>query len=142
MVTIGGERRRIRRIPQEKKQLSYEHDRRNNYGENDKSSRTSIRRNKRYPNRSNRHHERQVLDGAAGPVDERVADVVEQTLYVKRRRRWRKWPDIPLGVHVEAALERRQQLEGGRSEQVEARLQRLRGRGGRCPEQGKRGLHG
>ncbi|MFC7550512.1 hypothetical protein [Plantactinospora sp. GCM10030261] len=142
MVTIEGERRRVRRTPQEKKQLSYEHDRRNNYGENDKSSRKSIRRNKRYPNRSNSHHDRQVLDGAAGPVDERVADVVEQTLYVKRRRRRRKWPDIPLGVHVEAALERRQQLEGGRSEQVEARRQRLRGRGGRCPEQGKRGLHG
>lgn len=142
MVTIGGERRRVRRTPQDKKQLSYERARRNNYGENDKGSRKSIRRNKRYPNRSNRHRDRQVLDGASGPMDERVPDVVEQTLYVKRRRRWRKWPDIPLGIRVEAALERRQQLEGGRGGQVEARLQRLRGRGGRCPEQGKRGLHG
>jgi hypothetical protein len=137
-----GERRRARRSPQEKKRLSYEHDRRNNYGENDKSSRKSIRRSKRYSNRSNRHHDGQVLAGAAGPVDERVADVVEQTLYVKRRRRWRKWPDIPLGVHVEAALERRQQLEDGQGGQLEARLQRLRGRGRRCPEQGMRGLHG
>jgi hypothetical protein len=142
VVTIGGERRRVRRTPQEKKQLSYEHDRRNNYGENDKSSRKSIRRSKRYPNRSNRHHDRQVLDGASGPVDERVADVIEQTLYVKRRRRWRKWPDIPLGIHVEAVLERRQQLERGRGGQLEARLQRLRGRGGHCPEQSKRGLYG
>ncbi|MEU8301834.1 hypothetical protein AB0C04_31675 [Micromonospora sp. NPDC048909] len=135
-----GERRRARRTPQEKKQLSYEHDRRNNYGGNDKASRKNLRRNKRYPNRFNRHHERQVLDAAAGPVDERGADMVEQTLYVKRRRRWRKWPDIPLVVHVEAALERRQQSEGGREGQLEARLQRLRGRGGRCPEQGDRGL--
>lgn len=142
MVTIVGERRRICRSPQEKKQLSYEHDRRNNYGENDKSSRKSIRRSKRQPNRSNRHHDGQVLDGATGPADERVADVVEQMLYVKRRRRWRKWPDIPLDVHVEAVLERRQQLEGGRGGKLEARLRRLRGRGGRCPEQGKRGLHG
>lgn len=65
-------------------------------------------------------------------MDKRVADVVEQTLYVKRWRRWRKWPDIPLGVHVEAALEHRQQMEGGRGGQLEAGLQRLRGRGGRC----------
>ncbi|MFC3499979.1 hypothetical protein ACFOOK_03205 [Micromonospora krabiensis] len=142
MVTIVGERRRARRTPQEKKQLSYEHDRRNNYGENDKASRKSIRRNKRYPNRSNRHHDRQVLDAAAGSMNEHVAEAVEQTLYVKRRRRWRKWPDIPLGVHVEAALERRQQLEDGQGGQLEARLQRLRRRGRRCPEQGMSGLRG
>ena len=40
-----------RRSPQEKKTLSYAKDRRNDYGENDKSSRKSIRRNKRVPNR-------------------------------------------------------------------------------------------
>ncbi|WBB67745.1 hypothetical protein [Micromonospora sp. WMMD812] len=137
-----GERRGARRTPQEKKQLSYAHDRRNTYGENDKGSRTSIRRNKRYPYRANRHHERQVLDDAAGPVDERVADLVEQALYVKRRRRWRKWPDTPLGVHVEATLERRRQRDGGADGQLEARLRRLRERGGRRPEQGKRGLQG
>lgn len=39
-----------RRSPQEKKALSYARDRRNVYGENDKSSRKNIRRNKRSPN--------------------------------------------------------------------------------------------
>ena len=36
-----------RSSPQEKKRLSYAKDRRNDYGENDKSSRKNIRRNKR-----------------------------------------------------------------------------------------------
>ncbi|MFE2009824.1 hypothetical protein [Streptomyces sp. NPDC059491] len=47
-----------RRTPQEKKRLSYLKDHRNNYGENDKSSRKSIRRNKRFPNSANRRHAR------------------------------------------------------------------------------------
>ena len=41
-----------RKSPQEKKALSYAKDRRNNYGENDKSSRRNIRRNKQTPERA------------------------------------------------------------------------------------------
>jgi hypothetical protein len=55
-----------RRSPQETKALSYAKDRRNDYGENDKSSRKNIRRNKRIPNRADRHRERQVLAAATG----------------------------------------------------------------------------
>ncbi|MFD0527546.1 hypothetical protein ACFQ1I_10530 [Kitasatospora arboriphila] len=44
----------VRRTPREKKRLSYLKDRRNAFGENDKSSRTSIRRRKRAVNSANR----------------------------------------------------------------------------------------
>jgi hypothetical protein len=43
-----------RKSPQVKKALNYAKDRRNDYGENDKSSRKNIRRNKRTPNRADR----------------------------------------------------------------------------------------
>jgi hypothetical protein len=55
-----------RRSPPEKKALSYAEDRRNDYGENDKSSRKNIRRNKRTPNRADRHRDHQVLSQAVG----------------------------------------------------------------------------
>ena len=57
------------RSPQEDKALSYARDRRNVYGENDKSSRKNIRRNKRHPNRSDRHRAGQDLAAGTGPVD-------------------------------------------------------------------------
>ncbi|WP_194828528.1 hypothetical protein [Nocardia sp. XZ_19_231] len=46
-----------RRSPQEKKSLSYAKDRRNGYGENDKSSRKNIPRNKRIRNRVDRRRD-------------------------------------------------------------------------------------
>ena len=65
-----------RRSPQEKKRLSYTKDRRNNYGENDKSSRTSIAHHKRRRHRTERHHAHQQLSTALGPVDELVEERV------------------------------------------------------------------
>lgn len=117
-----GDRRAARRSPQEDKQLSYAKDRRNNYGENDKSSRTSIWLRKRLVNRANRHHDRQVLSSVAGIDD---ADDVEQKVFAKRRKRWRKCPDLALGVHVESALMARQAHTPGQ-ERIEASLRRLR----------------
>lgn len=136
------EQRMTRRTPREKKQLSYDRDRRNNYGENDKSSRKSIRANKRYPNRANRHHDRQILEAAVGAVNDRLADAVEQGLHTKRRKRWRKWPDAPLGIHVRGSLERRQQLEADRSQRLDARLRRLQARYTRVRAPSKSGVHG
>src|SRR2546430_9015821 len=90
-----------RRDPQEKKALSYAKDRRNAYGENDKSSRRNIRRNKRVPNRADRHREYQVLSAATGrSVCTETVEWAEARLLAKKSvwmtRRWRKWPDAAL----------------------------------------------
>ena len=57
-----------RRSPAEKKRLSYSRDRRNYYGENDKSSRKNIARHKRHRNRAGRRRVHQQLEAVAGPV--------------------------------------------------------------------------
>lgn len=92
-----------RRSPQEKKRLSYAKDCRNTYGENDKSSRKSIRRNKRAPHRANRHRDHQILEAAIGAVGEGLAEAVEGQLMVKRPKVWRKVADVPLGVIIQSA---------------------------------------
>jgi hypothetical protein len=121
------------RSPQEKKALSYAKDRRNDYGENDKSSRKSIRRNKRTPNRSDRHREHQVLASATGVTI--VAEVVEQAetkLLAKKSmwmtKRWRKYRDAPLADIVENRLRRRVRLGMQELRTAEARIERVRGR--------------
>jgi hypothetical protein len=101
-----------RRDPQEKKALGYAKDRRNDYGENDKGSRKSIRRNKRVPNRADRHRERQVLSTAVGfVVAAEQAERAEVRLLAKKSmwmtKRWRKVRDAPLAEFVAARLRRR-----------------------------------
>lgn len=98
------------RSPQEKKALSYAKDRRNDFGENDKASRRSIRRNKRTPNRAQRHREHQVLAGATGPLVGPTAEGTEERLLAKKPKRWRKWRDAPLGEVVARKLSRRVRL--------------------------------
>lgn len=118
-----------RRSPQEKKALSYEKDRRNVYGENDKSSRRNIRRNKRMPNRADRHRERRVMATATGPVEQVAAEQAEITLGVKKSmwhtKRWRKSRDAPLGEVVARRLRRRAELGMTTSEDAGARLARV-----------------
>ncbi|GAA2223757.1 hypothetical protein GCM10010413_16450 [Promicromonospora sukumoe] len=86
-----------RRTPQEKKQLSLLNDRRNNYGENSKASRKNIPRNKAFVNRANRHADRQALVIALGSHDAEQGERADLTVRGRRRRVWRKWPDISLG---------------------------------------------
>jgi hypothetical protein len=86
-----------RRTPQEKKELSYERDRRNTYGENDKASRKNIPRAKRRAARSYRRKTEAVIaEAQAGQdvdvVDDRVAGVRQKGNGVSTA--WR--PDIPL----------------------------------------------
>ncbi|MEV4513229.1 hypothetical protein AB0K00_30170 [Dactylosporangium sp. NPDC049525] len=119
-----------RRDPAEKKMLSYTRDRRNDYGENDKSSRKNIRRNKRTPNRSDRHRERQVLAAATGPVVAvEVAERAELRLLAKKSmwmtKRWRKWRDAPLAETVEYKLRRRARTGMVDPAVVEARIERI-----------------
>jgi hypothetical protein len=101
-----------RRSPQEKKALSYARDRRNDYGENDKSSRKNVRRNKRTPVRADRRREHQMLAFAAGvAADMDLAESAEITLLCKKSmwftKPWRKRPDAPLVVIVERRLRAR-----------------------------------
>ena len=122
-----------RRSPQEKKALSYARDRRNDYGEHDKGSRKSIRRNKRLPNRADRHRRHRVLATATGVtiVDE-VIEQVETKLLAKKSmwmtKRWRKYRDAPLADIVEDHLLRRVRLGMADSATAQARVERLRQR--------------
>lgn len=122
-----------RKSPQEKKALSYAKDRRNNYGENDKSSRKSIRTNKRLPNRADRHREHQVLAEAGGVrILDGMTERAETKLLAKKSmwmtKRWRKFGDAPLGAIVEYQLGRQIRLGNGDTVAVEERLARVRRR--------------
>lgn len=86
-----------RRSPQEKKRLSYLKDRRNNYGENDKSSRTSIRTRKRAVNTANRRREHLVLAEFGTSTASGDAEAVEMAFHRWRTKSWRKFPDAPSG---------------------------------------------
>jgi hypothetical protein len=118
--------------PQERKALSYARDRRNSYGEHDKSSRKNIRRNKRIPNRADRHRERQVLAEAAGRVTVEIAESAEVKLLVRKSmwmtKRWRKSPDASLAAVVEYKLLRRVRLGMAEQAETDARIERIRRR--------------
>ena len=94
-----------KRTPQEKKALSYAKDRRNCYGENDKSSRESIRLNKVLRTRAHRRNVNQILQSEAPGVDAEESELIELKVRGKRRRQWHKFPDKPLGEVVRRMLE-------------------------------------
>ncbi len=93
----------IDETPQIKKARSLARDRRNSYGENDKSSRTAIRSRKRWVNRIARQASRQAIQhGLAAPADgveagEAVEVAEFEVADPGRHKRWRKSPDAPLG---------------------------------------------
>lgn len=89
--------------PQDKKRLSYERDRRNAFGENSKSSRKNISRQKAIVNRQNRREvSRQLwqMDVETGESERRL----------RAPKRWHKRADVPLKQHVFMRLERRVRL--------------------------------
>src|SRR5262245_308699 len=89
------------RSPQEKKQLSYERDRRNAYGENDKSPRKAIPLRKRIVARTYRHSTKQHLPADAGHASVDDLHDAEAKLLAVRRKYWKKHPDMPLGEFLE-----------------------------------------
>jgi hypothetical protein len=99
------------KTPQQKKRLSYQHDRRNTYGENQKSSRKNIPRSKQLSHQDERRSVRQALIAAQGNVADDVADEAQsQTLRkgrMKKLKAFRKDPDRPLGEVIERRLHRR-----------------------------------
>ncbi|GAA0972364.1 hypothetical protein GCM10009551_000650 [Nocardiopsis tropica] len=116
-----------RRSPQEKKALSYARDRRNDYGENDKSSRRNIPLSKRIARRADRRIAATALAAGRGGADADSGAAAQERAERRRPGVWRKWPDGPLGVHVECGLERRARAEGGKGRNAD-RLGRLRAR--------------
>jgi hypothetical protein len=89
-----------RKSPQEKKRLSYERDRRNTVGENDKASRKNIPLRKRLRAPAPRHKlNQQLADGLKlGGLDE--GDHIEAEVAPAKPRSWRKIPDTPLGDYL------------------------------------------
>jgi hypothetical protein len=86
-----------RRSPQEKKDLSYERDGRNAYGENDKASRKAIPRRKRLRARATRRLANQQLPSNVADVPiEQAEDIDRVIATAKQKYDWRKKPDIPL----------------------------------------------
>ena len=114
-----------RRTPQDDKRLSYTKDRRNEYGENDKSSRKNIRLSQRLVARANRRRASEALAATRGAADPDAAEQAQERFERQRPKRWDKWPDEPLHVTVTGTLETRMEREGPGSANAQ-RLARLR----------------
>ena len=99
------------KTPQDKKRQSYELDRRNTFGENQKSSRKNIPRSKQLSHQDERRSVRQVLVSAQGGVTCEVADEAQSQALIKGRMKklkaFRKSPDRPLGEVVKRRLRTR-----------------------------------
>ena len=106
------------RTPQEKKQLSYERDRRNVYGEAPHAARKGIPLRKALRNRANRHNANQQLDEYTGVgFDEDLANAIESRLQHKPENDWKKHRDAPLGEVIAKKSRDRATMRkaGGRS---------------------------
>lgn len=115
------------RDPHEDKVRSYQHDQRNRYGENDKSSRKSIRFRKAWVNRTYRRAVRQQLDEGRAP--ETLEDEAESV----RRKPWRKWRDEPLGQVIEERHGRRGVPDGTKASSARSEAIRRLRKSGKLP---------
>jgi uncharacterized protein involved in exopolysaccharide biosynthesis len=95
------------RSPQEKKELSYARDRRNDYGENAKSSRKNIPRAKANANRSERHGQKQATRATSSAGNEEQLIAAEITATTPKKRWWKKLVDTPLGEYLAKKKARR-----------------------------------
>jgi hypothetical protein len=93
-----------RKTPQEKKALSYARDCRNTYGESDKGSRVSIKRNKTFPKRAYRKTVNNLLQTASGAIDLEQAEAIDIKAKEIKRRKWKKRADTPLGEIIKERL--------------------------------------
>jgi hypothetical protein len=92
--------------PGEKKRLSLALDRRNRFGENSKSSRKNIKRGKQRRHMDERRTVAESLGHLKGDVQEDQATEAELRARIRitdsERRGFKKRPDTPLGVVLEA----------------------------------------
>ena len=97
--------------PQEKKRLSLELDRRNTYGENDKSSRKNIPLAKAKSHRDSRRTVGQKLAEALHHPTVEATDTADANVLSTARKKkvgaFKKWPDGPLGGSVAKKLAQR-----------------------------------
>lgn len=100
------------KTPQEKKALSYAKDRRNNYGENDKSSRKNIPLSKSLQKRAYRKSANQILQNVKGETAIEDLEILENEVKSVKKGNWKKYPDVPLGEIVEQQLEWRKKHTG------------------------------
>ncbi len=88
------------KTPQEKKASSYAKDCRNTYGESDKGSRKTIRKNKTIQNQVYRRKVNQVLNELDNTKSEN-AELIESEAKSITKGKWKKCSDTPLGLFVE-----------------------------------------
>ena len=101
-----------RKTPQEKKELSYEKDRRNVYGANDKATRKIIPFRKAKRNRAYRKKVNDILTKSESEIDLKEIELVENKVKTVKNGYWKKCPDAPLGKVVKRKLERREEKAG------------------------------
>ncbi|WP_211056587.1 hypothetical protein [Pseudoalteromonas luteoviolacea] len=90
--------------PQEKKRKSYEKDCRNDYGENDKSSRKNIRKGKKRSSQLFRSSSKKLNVLNKRPFDEEFATELESEIKssekLNRQKGFKKISDKPLGKYL------------------------------------------
>jgi hypothetical protein len=97
------------RSPREKKDLSYDRDGRNAYGENDKASRKAVPRRKRLRARATRRLAKQQLPRNVADMPAEQAEQIDAIIAAaKHKYDWRKKPDIRLREWVERGRKRRE----------------------------------
>jgi hypothetical protein len=96
-----------RRTPQEKKLLSYEKDRRGDYGDSNMGSRKSIPLRKRMSVRSYRRTTKQQLPQQPALARKDDLTAAEARVLWVRREDWRKWLNMTLAEWVTDRKDRR-----------------------------------
>lgn len=99
------------KTPQEKKALSYAKDCRNTFGESDKGSRRTIRKNKTIQNQIYRRKVNQVLNDIEDTKLEN-AELIESEAKAIQKGKWKKCSDTPLKLFVELQKDMSQRRVG------------------------------
>ncbi|MBI5403958.1 MAG: hypothetical protein HY959_11205 [Ignavibacteriae bacterium] len=89
---------KTKKTPQEKKEISYKKDRKNDYGENNKSSRKSIKYRKTWVNQTFRRGINQILTDTIKTED--GSEEANEKVNSVKRKPWKKQTDIPLGIYL------------------------------------------
>ena len=115
-----------RKTPQQKKQDTYERDRRNVYGERGSHSRHAVSRAKQARSGRTRAAVRQAVDAVTR--DPELAERLEGRATVRTGGRWQKIPDEPLGAVLERKLEYRTKAGSLPTAVAEKKSAKIRGR--------------
>ncbi len=111
------------RTPQEKKELSYKKDRRNNYGESRVASVKGIRKRKSTTNRILRRGNKRVAELSIISIVSDTNDkaIIELAKMAIKKKRWKKAPDVSLGQYVKEQKQKAVQRTGRKKESKKKR---------------------